>query len=680
MARILCVAEKPSIAKAVAQHLGGNVQARSVPGIVYVKNYEFQYSFGPPLGSCNVTMTSVSGHLIATEFEPRYKSWTGTNPADLFEAGLVHYVEDVSVLNTTARATIIRQVKKEKKAIAKNIETQARYAQKLFIWTDCDREGEHIGTEIRDIARKSKPNIEVVRAKFSNIERAHIIQAARRPIPLDQKQADAVSARIELDLRIGASFTRFLSLNFKSMVEPVQQLSAISYGSCQFPTLGFVVDRYLRIQNFRPETFWSIKVIHKKDGVKVNFSWDRVHLFDRMMVVILYERCLQAKTAKVTKTLRKPTSKWKPLPLTTVELQKLGSRFLRMNSQTVLQVAERLYQDGWISYPRTETDQFDPGMDLTALVQRQTQAPNWGPFAQNLLDGGFNQPRNGRNNDQAHPPIHPVNYVASDRLNDQEKRVYEFIVRRFLACCSEDAKGETTTVGIDYGGESFHASGIIVLERNYLDVYPYDKWESSQQLPNFSVGETFVPMEARMNDGKTTPPSYLTEPELIALMDANGIGTDATMAEHIAKIKSRGYVETRSRGRAGLADATGTTDDEPPAPRGGRGGRGRGRGRGGRATNASRGNTRGVDEFIPRALGLALIQGYDNIGFEVSLGKPFLRKEMELKMKAICAGTTTRGQVVNESLQQYREVYARTAQQMGVLRAAIQRYVLEQGV
>ena len=103
-----------------------------------------------------------------------------------------------------------------------------------------------------------------------------------------------------------------------------------------------------------------------------------------------------------------------------------------------------------------------------------------------LTNGGFNWPREGRHNDKAHPPIHPVNYVTPGALaNDQERKVYEFVVRRFLACCSEDARGELTQIEITLGMEVFKASGLRVIERNYLDVYPYDRWESSQQLPEF---------------------------------------------------------------------------------------------------------------------------------------------------------------------------------------------------
>jgi DNA topoisomerase III len=109
-------------------------------------------------------------------------------------------------------------------------------------------------------------------------------------------------------------------------------------GSCQFPTLGFVVDRYLRVKNFKPETFWTIAVMHTRDSINVKFNWRRVHLFDRAAVTVILERCLTAKTAKVTKVVTKPTSKWRPLPLTTVDLQMMGSRYLHMDSQRIMKV------------------------------------------------------------------------------------------------------------------------------------------------------------------------------------------------------------------------------------------------------------------------------------------------------------------------------------------------------
>ncbi|PQE30637.1 hypothetical protein CJF32_00008938 [Rutstroemia sp. NJR-2017a WRK4] len=626
--KILCVAEKPSIAKAVANHLAGGHAPSTGTRVTYIKNYTFTYDFGPLWGTRDAVMTCVSGHLTGLDIGSNYTNWSDPPEKLFFEAP-------------------------DKKYIAENIINEAKNADGLFIWTDCDREGEHIGNEVLEQARKGNPRIQVKRAKFSNIERAHILRAAKNPVDLDQRQVDAVAARIELDLRIGYAFTRFQTVNLRRLGGPLEKA---------------MINRYFKVQNFVPEQFWSIKVTHNRDDMNVIFSWKRVRLFDRAMVIILFERCLIAKFAKVTKVQEKPTKKWKPLPLTTVELQKMASRFLRMNSQQAMAVAEQLYNKGFISYPRTETDRFDKGMDLKSLVRKQTGDNRWGAFARDLVEQDkFQWPREGRNDDKAHPPIHPVTYCAPGALNAEEGRVYEFVVRRFLACCSQDAKGQASDVEIEYGDETFHTHGLVVLERNYLDVYPYENWNSSAPIPRFTVGERFEPTEAMITDGKTTAPGYLTEPDLIALMDANGIGTDATMAEHIAKIKERSYVFTRPKAAGGSGN---NNDNAVPAGRGGRGGRGARGGRGGRGGAAGGGGgSGGVEEFIPTTLGVALVQGYDNMDFETSLSKPFLRKEMELKMKAICDGRTSRHQVVHESLTQYHRVFIDAKEQLEVLKA-----------
>lgn len=136
--------------------------------------------------------------------------------------------------------------KKDKKAIAENITKQARYAKVLYIWTDCDREGEYIGAEVRQAAFIGNARLEVKRAQFSNTERAyvsllpsqtvadfqgqsHIIRAAQSPVLLDEGQVNAVGARIEIDLRLGAVFTRFQTLALQMMGGDLSD-RIISYG------------------------------------------------------------------------------------------------------------------------------------------------------------------------------------------------------------------------------------------------------------------------------------------------------------------------------------------------------------------------------------------------------------------------------------------------------------------
>ncbi|KAK7207734.1 DNA topoisomerase III [Myxozyma melibiosi] len=675
--KILCVAEKPSIAKSVAHTLGGGRVSLRETRNKYIKNYDFTYNFPPPYGSAEVTMTSVMGHIFHNDFTKEFSSWDAVSPIDLF------------------RARILKSVPADQENIARNIRDEAGRSQLLIIWTDCDREGEHIGVEVLNIARERNRNIGVKRAMFNNLEAAHIHQAARSLRDIDHRLAQAVDARMEIDLRLGAAFTRFQSKLLRPACTPLKN-SLISYGSCQFPTLGFVVDRFKRVRNFRPETFWYIKVVVEKDGITVNFNWKRVHLFDRMATTLLFERCMESSNgeARIVSMVKKPTSKWRPLPLTTVELQRRGALFLGFSSKKVMDIAEKLYTKGFLSYPRTETDQFDDGMDLQALIEKQVGDASWGGYAQGLLNGGFCKPKKGKHNDHAHPPIHPVAHCSQGgNIAYDEIRVYELVARHFLACCSEDAKGASTEVVLDWAGERFGTTGLRVVQRNYLDVYKYDRWTSSQELPEFSQGELVTLKRATMEEGTTTAPGYLTEPELIQQMDANGIGTDATMADHIDRILDRGYVVKVPKGAGGRfreplpVTAPAATQPRGAAARGGgRGGRGaRGGGRGGRGgggaagrkTNGANGGSGdGQFEFIPSTLGFALAEGYDAIGFDKSLMKPFLRRDLELSMTDICEGRKTKEEVIQQSLSLYREVFQRSNEQKGILVQACRRYVV----
>lgn len=135
---------------------------------------------------------------------------------------------------------------------------QIRSCQGLIIWTDCDREGENIGYEIIDVCRAVKPSIRVFRAKFSEITAAAVFRALNNLSEPDLRQSQAVDVRSELDLRIGAAFTRFQTLRYQR-VFPTEIDSLVSYGSCQIPTLGFVARRFNDIEQFIPQKFWKLK-------------------------------------------------------------------------------------------------------------------------------------------------------------------------------------------------------------------------------------------------------------------------------------------------------------------------------------------------------------------------------------------------------------------------------------
>ncbi|KAL4716258.1 hypothetical protein ACJJTC_004752 [Scirpophaga incertulas] len=597
--KFLNVAEKNDAAKNIAIHLSRGTSTRREGLSPYNKIYEFDAEVRGQ--KCQMVMTSVSGHLLALEFVGTYKNWQSCNPLTLFDAPVFKYCPS------------------SYEKIKKTLEREVKSCQGLIIWTDCDREGENIGYEIIQVCTAIKNSLQVYRAKFSEITAVSVRRALQNLEQPNKNISDAVDVRQELDLRIGAAFTRFQTLRLQKVFPNKLAQSLVSYGSCQFPTLGFVVERYRAVENFVPEPFWKIRVNHTVNSLSVDFIWDRVRLFDREACQVLHDICIENPQAEVFDVKTKPKSKWRPLPLDTVELEKIASRKLKINAKETMRIAEKLYTQGLISYPRTETNEFPKEMNLSQLVGLHTSDPNWGAFAQGILDNGGPEPRQGNKSDKAHPPIHPTKYTSS--LSGNEQKLYEFIVRSFLACCSKDARGQETTVNINIADEKFSANGLMITERNYLEVYPYDKW-SSKEIHVYQTGQTFNPTNIEMIDGSTCPPNLLTEADLIALMEKHGIGTDATHAEHIETIKNRSYVA--------LADAI---------------------------------------HFVPGLLGMGLVEGYDAMGLTIS--KPHLRAQLESDLKDISEGRKNPLQVLTEQVAKYKEVYITIAAEANKIDSAL---------
>ncbi|KAF1761929.1 hypothetical protein GCK72_010188 [Caenorhabditis remanei] len=526
MRKALFVAEKNDVAKGVASILSNGTsnrkEGRSIFNKIYTLNTEL---FGQRTA---VSVTSVSGHMMNFQFHENMSNWQTTSMVELFEAPVRHVVmPDMKLIEQTLRE-------------------EAQRHDLLVVWTDCDREGEAIGAEIVKVCRESNRRIDIFRARFSEITKTAITRAAQNLIRLDERTVAAVDCRSELDLRIGSAFTRLQTLHlrnrFRDLLGQNENSKVISYGSCQFPTLGFVTDRYKLIENFISEPFWKLSVEHSREGHKVEFLWDRNRLFDREVVDILHDECKEAKEAHVEKVTKKPKSKWRPQGLDTVELEKLGISKLRIS---------QLHGDDW--------------------------------------------------------------------------KVYELVVRHFLACVSQDAQGEETMVNLSIGSEKFHSSGLRIRDMGYLKVYIYEKW-GNRLLPTYTQDERFSDYQLKIGDGKTQPPDLLTEADLIALMDKFGIGTDATHAEHIEKIKSREYIGVKPDGK-----------------------------------------------LIPSFLGLALVDGYDDMGFAMS--KPDLRANLEIQLNEICNGRRQKQDVLNEQIGKYKTIFVESERNIEVLSQSLQRYL-----
>jgi DNA topoisomerase-3 len=323
---------------------------------------------------------------------------------------------------------------------------------------------------------------------------------------------------------------------------------------------------------------------------------------------VLYELCVESGEAVVTTIQKRERRKWKPLPLNTVELQKIASRKLRLGAQDTMHRAEALYNQGFISYPRTETNKFTLTDDeLKALANEHIGDNNYGNFAQEVVNGNmYGRPRAGTSDDKAHPPIHPIKAPPAN-MDRTDQQLYEIITRHFLASISRDAVGHETAITINIAGEEFTTKGLMISEENYLEVYIYDKW-TDKNIPVFQEGERFRPTTLLMKESKTQAPPLLSESDLISLMDKNQIGTDATIATHIETIQKREYAIKRN------------------------------------------------NVFEPTDLGLALVQGYTSMGLD-GLAKPNLRAKMEADMNSISRGNVSKDQVLQQNLDMYKNVF-----------------------
>jgi len=322
---------------------------------------------------------------------------------------------------------------------------------------------------------------------------------------------------------------------------------------------------------------------------------------------LLYEICysylsqnhFESVVSDIKKTAK---SRRRPFPLDTVELQRLASRVFRFSSDATMKAAERLYSEGYISYPRTETNTFPSTIDLFKLISLQQDDPRWGGFVQKMKEHWNDcSPRKGSKDDKAHPPIHPTKPAPKQGFPNKEcEAIYELVTRRFLACCSTDAKGYETIVIVKVGFESFRVHGLSIEDAGYLEVYPYDHWSERTLPAELEMGMALDVVSLVMKEGATSAPKPLSESDLLGLMDKYGIGTDATMAEHIRKIQDREYV-------------------------------------------VKQGNC-----FYPTSLGLALVEAFE--ACEAFLARPTCRSEQERDLRQISEGNRDASDVLYAAL------------------------------
>lgn len=433
--KVLHIAEKPSIAQAIAKGLCKGSYDSGGRALPVHSFSDPPFPKAPKASKCLHKVTSVVGHVFNVDFPSQFQSWDSVDPAELFDAPVVK--------------------KPCKGSVVKHLQDEARGVDFIVLWNDCDREGENINFEILDVcmhlmkAGGGSSNYDrVYRAHFSAINPSDIMKAYNSLGKPDKNQSLAVDARQELDLKVGVAFSRFQTRYFQGRYGDLDS-AVLSYGPCQTPTLGFCVQRHIDIESFQPEPYWTLELGVMKRGRMLRAPWGSGRSFNKNKVEALVTKCAEENAAaKVSSVVIKDKKQGRPIPLNTVSMLKACSKALGIGPHAALQTAERLYLSGYLSYPRTESTAYPKSFDIAGALREQTNDNRWGNFVTELLREGHNKSRGGVDMGD-HPPITPCRSARAGELSGDQARVYDLVVRHFIASVSHDAVWRSTRVDFE---------------------------------------------------------------------------------------------------------------------------------------------------------------------------------------------------------------------------------------
>ncbi|HUH79637.1 MAG TPA: DNA topoisomerase I [Methanoregula sp.] len=500
----LIVAEKNISARRIAEILGHGkkITERKDAGVS-------TYTFG------DTTTVGLRGHVVEIDFEPGYQNWRSDEytPRSLIDA------------KTVKRPTEPR--------IVSLLQKLARQADRVTIATDFDTEGELIGKEAYELVRAVNPKVPVDRARFSAITSQELGHAFSHTTDLDFALAAAGEARQSIDLMWGASLTRFISLAAKRGGQNI-----LSVGRVQSPTLSMIVDREKEIEAFVPEKYWQLSLLTEKAGEGIEAR----HTNGRFHEKAVAEAARDRSRAPLVVTDVKAGSKQDraPSPFDTTTYIVAAAR-LGFSAANAMRIAEDLYMNGYISYPRTDNTVYPPSLDLDGILKMIRNSP-FKKDVERVMANRRPAPTRGKKSSTDHPPIHPTGPVAREAIGDDAFRIYELVLRRFLATLSPDAQWKTLKILFSAGGEEYTTTGGQLLEPGWHAVYPFSE-AKEVILPHFEAGENLPVKKVTLEEKETQPPARYTQSRLIQRMEELGLGTKSTRHEVIAKLVSRKYVE-----------------------------------------------------------------------------------------------------------------------------------------
>jgi DNA topoisomerase I len=566
----LIISEKANAAKKIAQFLAeGPVKEgkhRSVPYHTFTWKGEESVSVG------------LKGHVLNPEFPEEYSNWQKVEPSELIDAEILKSVSE--------------------KGVANAVKSLAKKADRVVIATDFDREGELIGVEALSLAFEANPRLidYVERSRYSALTKGEVTRAFDNLVDVSRELADAGEARQDIDLIWGATLTRWVSRATKRYGS-----AFLSVGRVQSPTLVLIAERERERRAFVPEPYWELVGTLRNGGDPFAVHHAHGRFKDEAEARKAHQNLTD--TATVTEVKQKSATRPPPTPFNTTGFLTAAAS-LGIGPSRAARIAEDLYTDGYISYPRTDNTVYPRSLDLQEVLGQLKRVEGAGQYAEKLRASDKLSPTRGKRETTDHPPIYPTGYASRKALRDDQWKIYQLVVRRFLATLSGPAKSLRTTLRFDSGGEPLTTSGTVVTEEGWLGVYFYGR-RADEELPALNEGDEVDVVEAEVLSKETQPPGRYGQGRLIKLMEDLGLGTKATRPNIIQNLYDRGYVH-----------------DDP---------------------------------IIPTEKGIALARALKVFASEIASHE--MTSELETNMDAISEGKTSKENVVDASRDVLRRVY-----------------------
>ena len=429
--------------------------------------------------------------------------------------------------------------KPAEKEIIRTLKNLAKKADEVIIATDFDREGELIGSDAVSMVRQVNEDVPVVRARYSSFTKPELEHAFAREnlVAVDDDLAAAGESRQFIDLIWGAVLTRYLTMAKFGGLGNVR-----SAGRVQTPTLALVARREKERQAFVPEDYWVVRgTAATQKGEEFKFAHATARFKDEATATSAYQDAKAAGKARVTDVVKKTRKGTIQTPFNTTSLQTAAAAEGLTPART-MRIAESLYMSGLISYPRVDNTVYPETLDLSEVVTMLKGVPQYSNYCDELLAAQPLKATRGKQETTDHPPLYPTGVGDPDKLRPEEWKLYNLIARRFLATLSEQPVIEGTKVTLDAGGQTFTASGDVLVKPGYRAIYPYGS-KKDEQLPALSVGQevdlTSLDLEAK----QTEPPARYSQGKLVQEMERLGLGTKSTRASIIERLYEVKYLK-----------------------------------------------------------------------------------------------------------------------------------------